>query len=1256
VATKRNNSPQDITPFVLAAGPFIMALATWFGYPGVPVIWFSFVVAAWLMQPPILTGKKDSYGYPAAANGAEERKLSRYQAAKALRTSLLLPVSDLLPGRPVRAAWISGLAVAGLDFLLPVIGNPHLTSSSGHAIDAAFAFVLVVALTGALRRAKGPDNPGIRFDTWRGYVAGHRIGAPLAGIAGALLGGAVAFGLLVLDARFGSSFGAKTLSATKTTHPGLVIASPSIVLLVFAVVGAWLMFLAAWSKSATAGFVEITNARAQWKYRWMSLKFDPTPALVDHQVLGNGAVIVDTFDAPAHLGAVEFIKTEPRLSPLVNAGGPVPGSRSAIRFRAVTWTVPYDVSSPDATAELAALWIQSGLAWVSHARGVPAEPLPAEIVAATSDNRNDDDTVDGDAPAVPVRQRLHAVTTALSEFWRHVKESSPTTSTLAAALADDNNAANPISEDATGDSHTMADDDVDTEEENDTHDDDVRQLWRTTWLYSDDTIGPQVFRDNALGELETALHASVLIDHRDGGTIYVGDLASESITDPTTERALLKVRTEDLWRKVWQSSVKSGANLPVPQIATHAERKLANGTVIHRMAFAINLGNDPLDYKYPGVEGKLKSALGLGRTSGASLAAVTGYPDLNNGGRPGDRHPQAIYVIWSFDPVPGTPKALAPSSPADQWILASIVNNAFSNLKMAHPEIVAVRCLTRPSAPAHAWEVQLRLYGAVTTGNVRAAAGKIADNLATPWVRVSDAPDGCVLYFGVVPDAESLASPADADLVASLDWEQAFLDAHVVGSVGSVPTLVATSHLPSNEAVHVLEFELPPGVDKAMIKTALSTLRAGTRNAYLNVLDSENGPAYVTIQASVENPLPPMVPFDFSAADRSLGMAFATGVDGEPVEFVPKQEVHLAIIGKSGSGKTVAAQALLYGAAIKGYEIYVIDPMKGAADFKFLEPYSRAMATTIHDGAATLKAIYADVERRKNLNAEYGTASIADLPDDVRPAPILVFIDEFTSLIVSEKVPRQPFDDPELEAERQQQLLISNDRMSIAYYTGKLAREARSAGVSLGLGTQKLMAASLEAVPGGGDLKSNLSRLLLGPTSQGERMSALRAFDQAPDPGETMPTGRGVWESSIRTGVLIQAWYAPATQLGEELAKRIDPLTAEQRLDITPFLSRGAERVGVFEPDDTPFDYGDDDKVIDLGEMSFSLDDLLTVSDEVDEESTDAIVEQPAPWNIDWSAPSADVSSVDSDDDPFALPAAKPKLESRLVHNDDPFA
>ncbi len=1244
-----NGPPQDITPFVLAAGPLLAVLAMWFGYPGVPGIWLSFVVAAWLMQPPTLTGKKDSYGYPAAANPAEERKMSRYQAGKSLRASLFLPVSDLLPGLPVRAAWVSSLAAAALAYLLPVIGNPHLTSGAGHILDVVFAFVLVTALTGALRRAKGSDNPGVRFDTWRGYVAGHRITAPLSTITGALLGGAIAFALLVLDVRFGSHFGDKALSRTTTTHPGLVLAAPSTVLLVFAVVGAWLGFLVAWSRVATARFAELTNARAQWRYRWTSLKFDLAPVLVDHQVFANGTVLVDTFDAPASLGAIELLKNEPRLAPLVNAGervallsspeegpmGPAPDSRSAIRFRAVTWTVPYDVASPNATAELVALWIQSGLAWVSHGRGVAAEPLPNKIVAATTADTNN--TASEDAPTTPIGQRLRGVVPVVSEFWRRVKESSPTTSTLAAALADE---------------HTgiAIDNDVDAEDENNTDDpDDVTQLWRTTWFYSDDTIGPQIFRDAALGELETALHSSVLIDHRDGGTIYVGDLESGHITDETTERALLKVRTEDLWRQVWKSSVKSGANLPVPQVATHKEGSLANGSVVHRMAFLVNDGNDPLEYKYPGVEGKLRSALGLGRTSGTSLAAVTGYPDFKNGERPGDRHAQAICVIWSFDRVPGTPKDLAPSSPADQWILASIVNSAFSERKLAHPEIVAVRCLTRTSAPEHAWEVQLRLYGGVTTGNVRAAAGKIADNLATPWVRVSDAPDGCILYVGVVPDAESLASPEDANLVAALDWEQAFLDAHVVGSVGSVPTLVATSHLPHNQAVQVLEFELPPGVDKTRIKMALSTLRAGTRNAYLNVLDSENGPAYVTIQASVENPLPQMVPFDFDAADQSVGLTFATGVDGEPVEFVPRVETHLAVIGAQGQGKSVSGQALLYGAAIKGFEIFVIDPMKGAADFKFLEPYARAMALTIHDAAATLKAIYEDVVRRKNLNSQYGAATIYDLPAEVRPAPMFVFIDEFTSLIFTARPPSKPFDDPDLESERLNQMRDFNDRTTIAMYTGKIAREARSAGVSLGIGTQKLMATTLDEAP---DLKANLSRLLVGPTSQGDRMSALRAFDAAPDLGDIIPKGRGIWESSAKSaGVLIQGWFAPASRFGEELAIRLEPLTAEQRLDITPFLSRGATPTGfvVMPPED------ESDDVIDLGEMTFSLDDLAALSNAVADESTDSVVQQPDPWQIDWNAPPA-TEPDDDDDDPFASPVVKPKPESHLVSDDDPFA
>jgi len=58
------------------------------------------------------------------------------------------------------------------------------------------------------------------------------------------------------------------------------------------------------------------------------------------------------------------------------------------------------------------------------------------------------------------------------------------------------------------------------------------------------------------------------------------------------------------------------------------------------------------------------------------------------------------------------------------------------------------------------------------------------------------------------------------------------------------------------------------------------------------------------------------------------------------VTFTPSKDIHCADAGASGTGKSVAAQALIYGAAVKGSDIYIIDPMKEAADFKFIEPYA----------------------------------------------------------------------------------------------------------------------------------------------------------------------------------------------------------------------------------------------------------------------------------------------------------------------------
>ena len=115
-----------------------------------------------------------------------------------------------------------------------------------------------------------------------------------------------------------------------------------------------------------------------------------------------------------------------------------------------------------------------------------------------------------------------------------------------------------------------------------------------------------------------------------------------------------------------------------------------------------------------------------------------------------------------------------------------------------------------------------------------------------------------------------------------------------------------------------------------------------------------------------------------------------------------------------------------------------------------------------------------------------------------------MLIDEFTSLVGRDPVPPRT-DDPELDAERDLIEAANHARVEIGVFAGKIAREARSAGVTLALGTQKLSAKMLDTIPGAGDLKVNLSRVLLGKTSWGDRASALRAPDDAPDLDGTSP-------------------------------------------------------------------------------------------------------------------------------------------------------
>ena len=1089
MAARRNAPAQDVTPFVLAGGVAGVGVAMWFGYPGLPVLWAALLLAVWMVQPPALTGKKDTYGYPTAANSAEERRLASYRMAKDLQTALILPTSDMLPGLPPRIAWFTSLWAAVVGWLIPVIGTRSLPQSDGHLLDAVAAFLLVAAVGGAKRRSVAPDNPGTRLDSLGKAFRDRGALLVVAGCFGMAFGVLIAAAVTIVVARFGAGFGASSLvlhaaapsAHRRVVHPGISFPHPALVWLVFAVGGMGAGVWAPWSTVALAEWKSLFEARTQWGVRWAALKYEPGPVLTNHKVIeypsesGSGQVIVDTFSAPAHIGATEFYGLEKKLDPMIGTGvrtavlscpdtdrgAPLSGTWSGVEFTVAIWPVtsPPDITqaTEGMTEELALLWIRSGLAWVCRALGGTVEPalVSAEQVAdageRTAEARAADQAFSEDASPdngllLGVARRLRKL---LVQFWEQVKvPPGDGQSTLAMALAAEDGEAPPRRK---------------SKHEPESSGPAAPAVWATTWQFPSN-LGAKYLRDNGLGELAEELRAPVVVDHRND-TIYVGYTEEVPGVDDGTKATLDGLIAEDLWRGRWTSALKQGANIPRVQPKVTLDANLANGSVVHRAAFVINQGNSVSEYM--GMEANLASAL-----NGATFVTITGWSTAENGGRPGDRHPQALCVYWSHDPVPLTPKWLVPTiSPANRWVLNGIVNKVFQTAKLPRPEVVSVRALTTKDAAEHIWEVGIRLYDGVTTADVRSKGRRIAEDLAVSWVRVTDAEDGCTLYFGATPTTETLADPADMDRVMFLDWEQAFLESGVRGSNGVVPQLIGTSYLPSNPSVAVLEFSLPPGLDVAVVRAATAKLRTATGNAYIDVAPSEHGPTQMQVRASRENPLPALVPFQFDAADRVAGLAFATGVDGEPVVFDTKVSAHVAVIGQSGSGKSVCMQGLAYCAVTKGADLYVVDPMKAAADFKFLEPYARAAAVTIPDAAAVLRAVYAEVEQRKKVNADYGVGSYADLPDDVRPAPIIVVVDEFTSLITAESPPRTPFDDPDLEADRLQQIATRNEQRTIGTMIGKIAREARSAGVTLVLGTQKLMAKSLDEVPGGGDLK-----------------------------------------------------------------------------------------------------------------------------------------------------------------------------------------
>ncbi len=1020
MAARKNTPAPNVAPVALVVGIVLTGAAVWLEYPGLPLLWLALIVAAWLTPPAVFTGRNNSAGAPTPAHTGEDRAMSRYLFWRDLKFRLLLPTGDWLPGWPVLAAWPAAVLTAALAWNIPT------QQSVWRWVNAAAAFIIVVQVMASRRRTMADRSgcPGVRVNSLPGLVARRRTALTTAAAAGV-----AALVVVVAEILFLPTSG--------------VPSAP-----LFTVLSALAAFGAVagvvWTRLALETWHRLVVQRGVWAPRWSALKHDPAPYLIAHTQVGSA--VVDTFEAPSGSGSVAFLPLGPKIAPTLGAGAkvalletsdagsdgqPMPGTMHPLRFDIVHWPLTElpDLSDPACSEDVAALFARCAFVWALEPAGYARMVLLGvqRITEQASTTPPEDSPTEDAAPED-------------TEFTEDPAEEIPvdTGAESPAAVSLDKEPA--PEHDATPPSPAA---------------------WASQWCSPGGLALTSLRERGEVPRLGAAMGTELLIDHR-SEIVYFGALSDPNtrFTDPQLSVLLTNLVTEDHWTtNIWGEVLKTSVNAPIIQHPTYSEATLADGVVVKRQAFVTRSGIDPSEYR--GLEPKLATAL-----RAAPYVCVAGF--VGQGERPGERHPQAFTVYWSERPVPAGPDRLA-SSGAAQWVLAGRINAAFDAARLARPEIARAVALTDRSSRGHIWSITIRLYGGVTLADVRGGASRLRTQLGVPWLRVAAAEDGCVLFVGADPAAVKLMRPErDGVRLTALDWEQACLDSKLSGSSGLLPILKKTGRLPHNDAVQVLDFDLPAGLDIPRIKAALPKLRAATGNEFIEVRAGAGNASTVRLLVCPVNPLPTMVPYDFAELDASSAIPFATGIEGEPVAYDWNLDPHVLLAGGSGSGKSVALQAFIMGALVRGAQVYVIDPVKGGADFGFAKDRCMAFAGTPHEAAAVMKAIYAEVVRRKNLNAVAGVGSYQEL--DPAPCHIVVVIDEFTSLMGQDLVPK-PSEDPEMEAERENIEGLNQARLEIGVYAGKIAREARSAGVTLCLATQKLTAKMLDGIPGAGDLK-----------------------------------------------------------------------------------------------------------------------------------------------------------------------------------------
>ncbi|WP_432134222.1 FtsK/SpoIIIE domain-containing protein [Streptomyces sp. bgisy154] len=189
---------------------------------------------------------------------------------------------------------------------------------------------------------------------------------------------------------------------------------------------------------------------------------------------------------------------------------------------------------------------------------------------------------------------------------------------------------------------------------------------------------------------------------------------------------------------------------------------------------------------------------------------------------------------------------------------------------------------------------------------------------------------------------------------------------------------------------------LPAGLEPADVMASCERLRHAWGVHSVTVVETK--PGFVELRMTGYDVLR-RVRMPRTARPHDMAVPVAVREDGTAFERDYRKAPMALTLGANNSGKSMYQRNLIKGLAQLPVALVGVDCKRGVEQSAFA-PRLSALVTTPDDAASLFGVLVAEMEDRFDLLSRHGVSDLWELPDEVRPVPVVVLVDEVAELFL----------------------------------------------------------------------------------------------------------------------------------------------------------------------------------------------------------------------------------------------------------------